>query len=158
MTPRFAVAITLLAAMCCLALIASCTPQPVAYPAAVAAAPVVQQPVAVAPAPVVVQQSNDGFFTGLMMGHFLSGGSTHTIVHAPAPTVVNRTVVNKTVVVNRPAPVVAAPRAAPTVVPRPAPFAAPRPSFSTPRPYTYSAPRVTYSGSAFRSSSFGRGR
>jgi hypothetical protein len=136
--------------------IARCS-APAAYqPAVMAQAPaVIAAPaqVAAAPAPVVVQQpSNDGFFTGLMMGHFLSGGSSHTVVAAP-PTVVNRTVVNKTVVVNR-APVAAvippAPRA-PSVIPRPAPYAppAPRTSFSTVQAYRYSPPRVTYSAPSY---------
>lgn len=57
---------------------------------------VIAQPsVAVAPvqaAPVIVQQpSNDGFFTGMLMGHLMSGGggySHHT-------TVVNRTYVTR---------------------------------------------------------------
>jgi hypothetical protein len=78
-----------------------------AVPAGTAAPVYVQQP------PVVVQQapSNDGFFTGMLMGHLMSGGGHTTVVHhyTPAPvvhntTVVNKTVVNKTVNVTRPAP------------------------------------------------------
>lgn len=70
---------------------------------------------------VIVQQapgyyggSHDGFFTGMLAGHLMSGGSSHTttIVHAPAP-----------------APVYRAP-AAPVYRPV-APSYTPRPSYTT---------------------------
>ncbi|MDI9686589.1 hypothetical protein [Burkholderia cenocepacia] len=50
--------------------VAACYEQaPQIVQAPVAAAPVIAQP-----APVVVQQSHDGFFTGMLMGHLMSGG------------------------------------------------------------------------------------
>ena len=63
-------------------------------------APVVASPV-VAPtqaAPVIVQQpSNDGFFTGMLMGHMMSGGghsySRNTTVINKSYTTVNRSYV-----------------------------------------------------------------
>jgi hypothetical protein len=83
-------------------IIASCSgsSQPYGYapqPAVVAAQPqVIQQaaPAQYAPAPVVVQQAphNDGLFTGMMLGHMMSGGfnrgttvvERHTTVMQPS--------------------------------------------------------------------------
>lgn len=61
----------------------------------------VQSPAAVQAAPVIVQQpSNDGFFTGMLMGHLMSGGGGG---YNSNRTVVNKTVINKTYVTPRPA-------------------------------------------------------
>lgn len=144
---------TFLVLVFCAIGIASCS-RGTAYstPPTMAQAPAaIVQPMIAAQAPVVVQQqpSGDGFFTGLMVGHLLSG-SSHTYVQAaPArsTTVINKTVINKTVVAPQGPP---APQYA---MPKPAPYA-PRAAatYSAPRSYSYSAPRTTYGGSAFRSS------
>jgi hypothetical protein len=79
---------------------------------AVAQQPViVQQPVVVAQAPVVIAApSHDGFFTGYMMGHLMSGHG-YSGYHGPVvqhnTTVIQN--VQRNVTVNR--PMVAAPRA-----------------------------------------------
>lgn len=93
-----------------------------APPPAVIAAP----PVAVQPAPVVVQQaqSHDGFFTGMLMGHLLSGGGGGGV--SRNTTVINKSVTNVTRV---------------TPAPRPSYTPSPRPSYSYSR-----------SSSSFRSS------
>ncbi|WP_320535300.1 hypothetical protein [Robbsia andropogonis] len=60
----------------------------------------VQPSASVAGAPVIVQQpSNDGFFTGMLMGHLMSGGGGNG--YNSNRTVVNKTVVNKTYVAPR---------------------------------------------------------
>lgn len=92
-----------------------------APPPAVVAAP----PTVVQPAPVVVQQapSHDGFFTGMLMGHLMSGGGGSR----------NTTVINKSV----------------TNVTRVAP--SPRPSYTAPSRPSFSYSRSS-SSSSFRSS------
>lgn len=85
---------------------------------------------AVPQAPVTVVQtvpapSNDGFFTGMLMGHLMSGGGGGG--YSRNTTVINKSVTNVT-------------RVAPRTV-----YSAPRPS------YSYSRPSYSYS----RSSSFG---
>ncbi|BCM12265.1 hypothetical protein MAFF241648_14550 [Ralstonia solanacearum] len=97
-----------------------------AAPPAVVAAP----PVAVQPAPVVVQQapSHDGFVTGMLMGHLLSGGGGGGVSR-------NTTVINKSV----------------TNVTRVAP--APRTTYSTPArssSYSYSSRSSSSSFGSFR--------
>lgn len=82
-------------------------PQPAYQP------PVVAQPVYVQPqAPVIVQQDNsaNNLATGMILGAAMSGGNNRTVVvhHyspaiAPAPVIVNKTVVNKTVIQAAPA-------------------------------------------------------
>lgn len=101
----------LIAALFAVGLLSACDNRPVVYqqqPQVVQQAPVYAQP-----APVVVQQDNGAanLATGLMLGHMMANGQRSQDVQ------VNRTVVNKTVIVNNhpaPAPVVAA-------VPTPAP-------------------------------------
>ena len=90
-----------------LAMLAACSDKPTypqQQPIAEQPVQVVQQPAQVyqQPAPVIVQQSNpnDGFLTGMLMGHMMSGGGGG---YSRNTTVVNKTIVNKTVV-NRPAP------------------------------------------------------
>lgn len=106
--------------------LASCHGQPPqvlaqAAPPVVVAAP----PVAVQPAPVIVQQapSHDGFFTGMLMGHLMSGGGGGTSRNT---TVINKSVTNVT-------------RVAPS--PRPSYTAPSRPSFSYSRPSSSSSLR-----------------
>jgi hypothetical protein len=84
----------------------------------VAAAPAVA-PAYVAPAPVTVvaaPPAHDGFLTGMLMGHLMSGGGAqHHYYHPPAPAyhpapvVRNTTIVQRNTTIVRPA--VAAPRA-----------------------------------------------
>lgn len=80
----------------------------------------VQQPVAVAPTAVAVQPSNDGFWSGYLMGHLMSGGYYGYGYHAPVvqhnTTIVQQSV-TRNVTVNK--AVIAAPRAN-TYVYRPA--------------------------------------
>jgi hypothetical protein len=108
-------------------------------------AQVVQPPqvVQTAPAPVIVQQSNDGFWQGLMLGHMFSSGPT--IVHhydsRPAYVTPRSTVVHNTTIVNK------------TVVQSSAP--APRPTYTAPRATSYSgsySSRPSYSSYSSRSS------
>jgi hypothetical protein len=112
-------------------------------PPVVAQAPIIQPAPIVQAAPVVVQQ-NDGFIHGLLLGHMMSGGGSHSVVHhydAPRPAYVapRTTVVNNTTVINRPA--------APAYVP-------PKPAYVSPRP-AYVAPRATsYAGSYASRSSY----
>jgi hypothetical protein len=92
-----------------------------AYPQApaVAQAPVIQQaPAYVAPPVTVVQAApaHDGFLTGMLMGHLMSGGGTQNHyyhppapAYHPAPVVRNTTIVQRNTTIVRPA--VAAPRA-----------------------------------------------
>lgn len=108
-------------------------------------------------APVVVQQSNDGFWQGVLLGHFFRSGPS--VVHhydnrpayvAPRPVVQNTTIVNKTIVqsIQRPA-------AAPVVRPSSPPARSVVPSVSAPRPTTYSgsySSRSSYSSYSSRSS------
>ncbi|HDR9086301.1 TPA: hypothetical protein QDB10_002192 [Burkholderia vietnamiensis] len=107
MKPAFAVC----AAVCLIVTIAACSrDEEYAQPAAqVVAQPqvVAQQPVYAAP-PVVVQQApaHDGFFTGMLMGHLMSGGGCCHSSHSNT-TVVKNVTVNKTYV--RPAPMRYAP-------------------------------------------------
>jgi len=88
-------------------------------------APVTAAPVIAQPAPVVVQQSHDGFFTGMLMGHLMSSGggvSRNT-------TVINKSVTNVTRV-------------------------APRTTYAPTRSYSYSPSRsYSYSRSSSFSSS-----
>ena len=115
------------------ALLASCGER------SVPVAQVVQPAPQMAPAPVVVQQSNDGFWQGLMLGHILNSGPSVVHHYDSRPAYVaprSTTIVNNTTVVNR------------TVV-RPTPAPAPRQSA------TYSAPRATsYAGSYSARSSY----
>lgn len=80
----------------------ACSPVPQPAPA-----PQPAQVAAPAPQSVIVEAapaqapSNDGFLTGMLMGHLLSGGGGY--VHAPTG-VQHTTVVNKTVNVNRAPP------------------------------------------------------
>jgi hypothetical protein len=139
-------------------LFSSCSPSystayaPQYAPPVVAQAPVIQPAPVVQAAPVIVQQShNDGFINGLLLGHMMSGGSNHTVVHhydAPRPAYVapRTTVVNNTTVINRPA--------APAYVPpRPA-YVAPKPAYVAPRATSYAgsySSRSTYSSVTVRS-------
>lgn len=134
-------------------LFSSCAPrQYVADYAPQYAPPVVAQaPVVMQPAPVIVQQShNDGFINGLLLGHMMSGGGSHTVVHhydAPRPAYVapRTTIVNNTTVINRP------------VSPAPAPsYATPKPAYVTPRATSYAgsySPKSSYSSSSYSSRS-----
>jgi hypothetical protein len=102
---RFYIVAAVVAALLAISIV-SCNNRPVVYgtgyaqPAVVAGTPAMVAP------PVAVVPSSDGFFSGMLMGHMLSGGYGHTVVHAP-------------VIVNRPI-VSPAPRyvPAPTYVPR----------------------------------------
>ncbi|MEZ2310834.1 hypothetical protein AB6809_29740 [Paraburkholderia sp. RCC_158] len=80
-------------------------------PAVVQQPMLAQQPVIVAQPPVVIAApSHDGFFTGYLMGHLMSGGHYGYGYHAPvqhSTTIVQN--VTRNVTVNR--PVIAAPRA-----------------------------------------------
>ncbi|MDN7825114.1 hypothetical protein QZN01_20900 [Burkholderia cenocepacia] len=139
---RFAICAAVLAVLAII--VASCSDRPTVVTHAL-------QPAA----PVVVQQSNDGFWQGVLLGHFFS--SSPSVVHhydsrpayvAPRAIVQNTTIVNKTVVQSASRPVAPAMRpstpAARTVVP----------SVSTPRPSPYSG---SYSSrSSYSSFSSGR--
>jgi hypothetical protein len=81
--------------------LSACDNRPVVYqqqPQVVQAAPVYQQPGYVQQAPDVVQDNSaNSLATGMLLGHMLSNGGSGSQV--------NRTVVNKTVIVNNhPAP------------------------------------------------------
>jgi hypothetical protein len=114
------------------------------------------------PAPVIVQQSHDGFWEGMMLGHLFSSGPT--VVHhydAPRAYVAPRTtIVNNTTVVNHVAPAPAARPPAPAyVAPRVTSVAgaySPRPSYSSSysASRSYSAP--SYSSRSYSSSSYSR--
>jgi hypothetical protein len=115
-----------------------------------------QQPVYVnQPAPVVVQQapSNDGFFTGLLMGHLMSGGGGG---YSHETNVTKNVTVNKTVTVAPPAPAAAPAPARPasgygyagstTSRPVSSPSYVSRPSSG----YSYSGSRSSFSSSGRR--------
>jgi hypothetical protein len=123
----------------CVAVIAACDDQPPQQVSYMQSAQPVQQ------APVIIQQSHDGFWEGLMIGHLFSSGPT--VVHhydatryvAPRQTVVNNTtIINKTAV---------KPAANTSVPPRSV-----APSYSTPRATSYSgsySSRPSYSVSSY---------
>jgi hypothetical protein len=160
------IAIATLGGFAVLCVIASCSHhddvayvQPQQAPVMAAQAPAVY---AAAP-PVVVQAApaHDGFLTGMLMGHLMSGGGSTRVEHHyvnPAP--VQRNVVQnvtKNVTINKTVNATpAAPVAAPTAAPRPS-YSAPSYSSSTRSAYSgYSSRSSTsYSGGYSSRSSFG---
>jgi hypothetical protein len=163
------IAIASLGGFAVLCVIASCSRHDdVAYvqPPAQAAVPatmVAQAPAVYAAPPVVVQAApaHDGFLTGMLMGHLMSGGGSSRVEHhyvnsAPAP---QRNVVQnvtKNVTINK---TVNTTPAAPVAAPKPS-YSAPAYSGYTSRPSTsYSSSysgRSSYSGYSSRSSFGGR--
>jgi hypothetical protein len=147
------IAIASLGGFAVLCVIASCSRHDdVAYvqqPAQVAAPMVAQgvAPIYAAPPAVVVQAApaHDGFLTGMLMGHLMSGGGSSRVEHhyinsAPTPqrnvvqNVTKNVTINKTVNTTAAAPVVA-----------------PRPSYSAPA-YSSTTSRAAYSGYTSRPS------
>jgi hypothetical protein len=105
--------------------------------------------------PVALQQQKGPSFmemmgasmAGNMLGNILTGGGSRAAA-APSPTYVNRTVVNKTVIVQQ------APTTTPKVAPPPpkvsTPTPAPKPSFSAPSRSSGSSYRPSFSSGSRR--------
>ncbi|MFW6855286.1 hypothetical protein ACODYM_28765 [Burkholderia gladioli] len=122
---------------------AATLPQPAPVAAQAPAYVAAQAPVVVQQPPVIVQNGgHDGFLSGMLMGHLLSGGGSHSVVHhySPAP-VRNTTIVNKTVNVTR-------------VAPAPSYRATPSYRSSSSSYSSYRASGSSFGGSSYRSSGY----